>query len=81
LPDAAGTRTRAARGQPGVSAVNLTVQAMGAIIGLIITTLFVVHPTPRLMALFVFVAQPLFLIVGVMYLGRVIQELREKDVL
>jgi hypothetical protein len=27
------------------------------------------------------VAQPLFFIVGVMYLGRVIQELREKDVL
>lgn len=61
--------------------MNLTVQAVGAIIGLVLTTLFVVHPTPTLMALFVFVAQPLFLIVGLMYLGRVFRELREKDVL
>jgi len=61
--------------------MNLTVQAVGAIIGLIITTLFMVHPGPVLMALFTFVAQPLFAIVGLMYLGRVLQELREKDVL
>jgi hypothetical protein len=61
--------------------LNLTVQAVGAIVGFIITTLFVVHPSPVLMALFTFVAQPLFLIVGLMYLGRVLQELREKDVL
>jgi hypothetical protein len=61
--------------------MNLTVQAVGAIIGLVITTLFVVHPAPLLMALFTFVAQPLLLIVGLMYLGRVFRELREKDVL
>jgi len=61
--------------------VNLTVQAVGAIIGFVITTLFVVHPGPLLMALFTFVAQPLFLIVGLMYLGRVLRELRAKDVL
>jgi hypothetical protein len=61
--------------------MNLTVQAVGAIVGFIITTLFVVHPSPVLMALFTFVAQPLFVIVGLMYLGRVLQELREKDVL
>ena len=61
--------------------MNLTVQAVGAIIAMVITTLFVVRPTPLLMALFVFVAQPLFLIVALMYLGRVFRELREKDVL
>ena len=61
--------------------MNLTVQAVGAIIGFVITTLFVVHPGPLLMALFTFVAQPLFLIVGLMYLGRVLRELRAKDVL
>jgi len=61
--------------------MNLTVQAVGALIALVITTLFVVRPVPLLMALFVFVAQPLFLIVAVMYLGRVFRELREKDVL
>jgi hypothetical protein len=61
--------------------MNLTVQAVGAIIGLVITTLFVVRPVPLLMALFTFVAQPLFLIVGLMYVGRVLRELREKDVL
>jgi len=61
--------------------MNLTVQAVGAIVGFLVTTLFVVHPTPSLMALFVFVAQPLFLIVGLMYLKRVLRELRERDVL
>ena len=61
--------------------MNLTVQAVGAIIGLVITTLFVVYPRPLLMALFTFVAQPLFLIVGLMYVGRVLRELRAKDVL
>jgi len=61
--------------------MNLTVQAVGAIIALVITTAFVVRPAPFLMALFVFVAQPLFVIVGLMYLGRVFRELREKDVL
>jgi hypothetical protein len=61
--------------------MNLTVPAVGAIIGLVLTTLFVVHPAPVLMALFTFVAQPLLIIVGLMYLRRVLQELREKDVL
>jgi len=61
--------------------MNLTVPAVGAIVAFVITTLFVVHPVPMLMALFTFVAQPLFLIVGLLYLGRVFTELREKDVL
>jgi hypothetical protein len=61
--------------------MNLTVQAVGALIAFVITTLFVVFPRPLLMALFTFVAQPLFAIVGLMYLGRVFQELRDRDVL
>jgi hypothetical protein len=61
--------------------MNQAIQAVGAIIGFVLTTLFVAHPTPALMALFVFVTQPLFVIVGLMYLVRVLRELREKDVL
>ena len=61
--------------------MNLSVQAVGAIIAFVITTLFVVHPSPVLMALFTFIAQPLFLIVALMYVRRVLRELREKDVL
>jgi hypothetical protein len=60
--------------------MNLRVQAVLAIIAFLITTAFVVHPSPYLMALFVFFAQPLFLIVAVMYLQRVFRELREKKV-
>jgi len=61
--------------------MNLTVPAAGAIIALVITTLFVVHPSPYLMALFVFVAQPLFLIGALLYVGRVFRELHAKDIL
>jgi hypothetical protein len=61
--------------------MNLTVPAVGAIAAFVITTLFVVYPVPVLMALFTFVAQPLFLIVGLLYLSRVFTELRAKDVL
>ena len=61
--------------------MNLTVQAAGALVAFAITTLFVVFPRPLLMALFTFVAQPLVAIVGLMYVGRVLRELREKDVL
>ena len=61
--------------------MNLTVPAVGAIVAFVITTLFVLDPVPLLMALFTFVAQPLFLIVGLLYLGRVFTELRAKDVL
>ena len=61
--------------------MNLTVPAVGAIVAFIITTLFVVYPAPVLMALFTFVAQPLFLIVGLLYLGRVFTDLRSRDVL
>jgi hypothetical protein len=61
--------------------MNLRLQAFLAIIALLVTTAFVVHPSPYLMALFVFFAQPLFVIVAVMYLRRVFRELREKEVL
>lgn len=61
--------------------MNLTVPAIGAIVALVITTLFVASPSPHLMALFAFVAQPLFLIVALLYLGHVFRDLREKDIL
>jgi hypothetical protein len=61
--------------------MNLNLPAILAIVAFAITTAFVVHPTPYLMLAFAFFAQPLFLIVVVLYLRRVFRELREKEVL
>ena len=60
--------------------MNLRVEAGGAILAFIITALFVVWPNPYFMALFSFFAQPLYLIVIVLYLHRVFQELRAKGI-
>ena len=51
--------------------MTLRVPALGAIVAFVLTTLFVLNPTPSLMALFTFVAQPLFLFSAVFYLRRV----------
>jgi hypothetical protein len=62
--------------------MNLRLQALLAIVALVVSVLFVLRPSsPYLMALFIFFAQPLFLIVAVMYLRRVFKELRERKVL
>ena len=56
--------------------MNLRLQALLAIVAFVISVLFVLMPSsPHLMALFIFFAQPLFLIVAVMFLGRVFKEL------
>ena len=60
--------------------MNLRVEAGGAILAFIITGLFVVWPNPYFMALFCFLAQPLYVIVIVLYLHRVFQELRAKGI-
>jgi hypothetical protein len=60
--------------------MTLRVPALGALVAFVLTTLFVLNPTPTLMALFTFVAQPLFLFSAVFYLRRVFRELREKEV-
>ncbi len=61
--------------------MGLRVEAWAAIIAFGTTAAFIVWPTPYLMALFAFFAQPLFAIVAFLYLRRVFKELREKDVL
>ncbi len=57
------------------------VEAWAAIIAFIVTAAFILWPTPYLMALFAFFAQPLFLIVVILFLHRVFKELRRKQVL
>ena len=61
--------------------MELRKEAWGVILALLISALFVLFPNPYLMALFVFVAQPLFVVCAVMYLRRVIRELRGKGAL
>ena len=56
--------------------MNLRLQALLAIVAFVISVLFVLMPSsPHLMALFIFFAQPLFLIVAVMFLCHVLKEL------
>jgi hypothetical protein len=61
--------------------MNLYLPSLLGIVALVVTILFVLWPTPYLMALFTFFAQPLFLIVAVLYLRRVFRELHEKEIL
>ena len=57
------------------------VEAWAAMVAFLITIAFILWPSPYLMALFAFFAQPLFLIVGLLYLRRVFKELKQKKVL
>jgi hypothetical protein len=61
--------------------MKLALPAYLGMVAFAITTAFVIWPTPYLMLAFAFFAQPLFLIVVLLYLGRVFRELREKQVL
>jgi cytochrome bd-type quinol oxidase subunit 2 len=61
--------------------MKLELPAYLAIIAFGITTAFVLFPTPYLMLAFAFFAQPLFLMVVILYLRRVFRELREKEVI
>ena len=61
--------------------MRLTLPAVLAMIALAITTAFVIWPVPYLMLAFSFFAQPLILIVILLYFRRVFRELREKEVL
>ena len=56
-------------------------EAYAAILAFSITTVFILTPNPYWMALFAFVAQPLFALAAVKYLFKVFMELRKKDVL
>jgi len=57
--------------------MNLRLQAVLAIVAFVVSILYVLRPSSaHLMALFVFFAQPLFLIVALLYLRRGFKELR-----
>jgi hypothetical protein len=60
---------------------RLRLQAWAAILALVITAAFAIDPGPYEMALFVFFAQPLFLIVFISYGVRVAKDLRNKGVI
>ena len=61
--------------------MRLKVPALLALVAFAITLWFVISPSPYPMVLFTFIAQPLFLIVAVLYVRQVFKELREKEVL
>ena len=52
-------------------------EAFCAILGFLLTLLFILVPGPYPMALFTFIAQPLFGIAAIGYLGKVIADLRK----
>ena len=52
-------------------------EAWCAILGFVITGIFILAPTPYPMALFTFVAQPLFGIAAAGYVVKVVQDLRK----
>lgn len=60
---------------------RLRLHAWAAMLGLLITAAFAIHPGPYEMALFVFFAQPLFLIVFISYGVRVVKDLRNRGVI
>jgi hypothetical protein len=61
--------------------MHFRIQSWAAILALVITMVYAIHPGPYAMAAFVFFAQPLFVIVFASYTYRVIRDLRSKGVL
>ena len=61
--------------------MRFRIQSWAAILALLITMIYAIHPGPYAMAAFVFFAQPLFLIVFVSYGWRVVKDLRSKGVI
>lgn len=61
--------------------MGLAFEAGAVLTAFAITAVFVVWPSPLMMVLFTFVGVPLFLITAAFFVGRVVRELRTKDVL
>ena len=61
--------------------LNLKWEAWGAILAFAITLWFTLDPAPYPMVLFAFFAQPLFVIVAISYLVKVVRDLRSRGVL
>lgn len=53
-------------------------EAMCAVVAFVLTLVFILAPGPYAMALFTFVAQPLFAIVAIGYLLKVRADLRKR---
>jgi hypothetical protein len=60
---------------------RLRLQAWCAMLALLITLVYAIHPGPYEMALFIFFAQPLFVITFASYGWRVAKDLRHRGVL
>ena len=55
-------------------------EAMCAVVAFVVTQVFILVPGPYAMALFTFIAQPLFAIVAIGYLLKVRTDLRKRGV-
>ena len=60
--------------------MNLKVEALLVTVAALITLVFLWSSSPYLMGAFVFVAQPLFLVVGLLYTRKVFLDLRSRKV-
>jgi hypothetical protein len=61
--------------------MNLKVEALLLAMASLITLGFLWSSSPYLMGAFVFIAQPLFLVVGSLYIRKVFRDLRGKRIL
>ena len=60
---------------------ELRVEALGLLVALLITLVYTVYPGPYPMGAFTFVAQPLFGLVALGYIWRVIRDLKGKGLI
>ena len=60
---------------------DVRAEALGLIVALLITLVYTLDPTPYAMGAFTFVAQPLFGIVALGYIWRVIRDLKSKGLM
>ena len=56
-------------------------QSWCAMAALVMTLVFVIFPGPYPMAIFTFIAQPLFAVAGISYIVEVIRDLHRKQIL
>jgi hypothetical protein len=61
--------------------MNLKVEALLLTLAALISLGFLWSSSPYLMGAFVFIAQPLFLVVGLLYVRKVFRDLRGKNIL
>lgn len=60
---------------------ELRAEALGLIVALVITLTYTIYPGPYPMGAFTFVAQPLFGLVALGYIWRVIRDLKSKGLM